>query len=712
MRSSLVTLLVALAASFLAPPAAAQDRASSKLYVRQLGDQVQAAVEFEVEFGWYLYHTDLDPNGFGVPLEFHWSGSELAWSDPTLPEPGSKKIDDPALGTYTDYYHEDKFVAWFQAPGTAELADLRLTIKGQTCSSLDGMCILYRVKDMVPNTDGGAAVWKSAPASMQAVQGGADGARTTDTEKPATPLPGANEFGWVPEYDGGIDLRYRVEVQGETVRGIVEIDVQEGKYTYHGPDPIDLGTEDPVGLPTVLEFEDVSVAWDDPVYPDATKKKGLDFNGDEIQINTHKRTWRIVTEGMIEAGTELEDLNVLVKGQVCDDLGCINYEKELEATIAEVQELGPVVSPVSNGGDSASEGEGGTTKEEEKEDSGLLAFLGQAVFWGFFTLLMPCTYPMIPITISFFTKQATQRGGHVLPLALTYGAGIIAIFIVIGLVFAPVIVPFATHPVTNLLIGALFVFFALTLFGFINLQPPAFMNEMAGKASMKGGYLGVFLMGATLVVTSFTCTAPFVGTLLASSATGAAEGSSGVMRIVLGMGTFGLVMATPFVFLSLVPGRLQKMPKAGGWMNTLKVYMGFVELAAAFKFLSNADIVWKWNILSIQVFLIAVIAIFVMAGIYLILQTTKSGSRSALQYSIAALTLVFAGYLGTFLNGRPAGDVMTAILPPYHHEGLVKAFGDQRHYTRHVVMVDDLGGAFEAAQAEGKLVLLNFTGHT
>lgn len=711
MRSSLVTLLAVWAAICLAPFASAQERATAKLFARQLGDQVQAAVQFQVDRDWYLYHTEIDPDGFGLPLKFQWSGPELAWSDPLLPEPKSKKIDDPNLGSYTDYYHDGTFVAWFHATGNITLDDLRLTVKGQTCSSIDGMCILFQAKDLQPASGIPADFWSAAPAAMQAVQGGADGARPAGGADTGADVPdGANTFGWVPTYDGNIDLRYRVEVQGEKVRGIIQIDVEEGFHAYHGPNPIDLGTEEPVGLPTTVEFDDNQVTWGELVYPKPHIEKGIDFDLNEIDINTHHGNWVITAEGTIEPGTELEDLAVVVKGQVCDDVGCINFERELVAELVTVQDLNDRSVKAPSGGAELSPPADGASKEDES--SSLWAFLGQAVFWGFFTLLMPCTYPMIPITISFFTKQATQRGGRVLPLALTYGVGIIAIFIVIGLLAAPFIIRFATHPVTNLVIGGLFIFFAMTLFGFINLQPPAFMNKMAGKASMKGGYLGVFLMGATLVVTSFTCTAPFVGTLLASSASGASEGSEGVLRIVLGMGTFGLVMATPFVFLSLVPGRLQRMPKAGGWMNTLKVYMGFVELAAAFKFLSNADIVWKWNLLSNQVFLIAVIAIFVLAALYLIWQTTRSGSRSAFQYSIALLTLVFAGYLGTFLNGRPAGDIMTAILPGYHHEGLVKTFGDQRHYTRHQIVVDDLDGAFEMAKAEGKLVLLNFTGHT
>jgi len=264
----------------------------------------------------------------------------------------------------------------------------------------------------------------------------------------------------------------------------------------------------------------------------------------------------------------------------------------------------------------------------------------------------------------------------------------------------------------NLIIGTLFLYFALTLFGVVNLQPPAFMNKMAGSAARKGGYLGVFLMGATLVVTSFTCTAPFVGTLLGSAATGAVGEGTGYLRIILGMGTFGLVMATPFVFLSLVPGRLQSLPKAGGWMNTLKVYMGFVEVAAALKFFSNADIKLGTGLLNNQVFLLAWVVIFAIAGLYLVVQTIRSHSHSKLQIGLGVLTLLLSGMFATYLGGKPAGDVMSALLPGYHSERLVKLFGDQRRIARHKIVVDDLAEAVALARAEKKNLLLNFTGLT
>ncbi|MGE0143042.1 MAG: cytochrome c biogenesis protein CcdA [Planctomycetota bacterium] len=327
---------------------------------------------------------------------------------------------------------------------------------------------------------------------------------------------------------------------------------------------------------------------------------------------------------------------------------------------------------------------------------GLSGILLLAFFAGLFALLMPCTYPMIPITISFFTKQATVRGGTATTLALTYGIGIVLIFILIGVLFGPVIVPFATHWLTNAIIAAIFFVFALSLFGLINLQPPQFLMQLAGNASTRGGYGGVFLMGATLVISSFTCTVPFVGALLGIAARG------GTLYMLAGMAVFGLTMAVPFVFLSLIPSRLRRMPKAGEWMNSLKVFLGFVELAAATKFLSNVDLainaspVW----LPRSLFLWIWTAVFVAAAVYLLLPLVRRVVAPAPMRLLGiALSLAFAGWCGYGATGAALDPVMTAIAPP-------------SDLGKHVKIKDDYELAIQTAKSQQKLLFVNFTGFT
>ena len=317
-----------------------------------------------------------------------------------------------------------------------------------------------------------------------------------------------------------------------------------------------------------------------------------------------------------------------------------------------------------------------------------------AIGAGLFALLMPCTYPMIPITISLFSKQAEARGGKVLPLSLTYGAGIVAIFVLIGLLAGPYIVPVASHWLTNTVIAVFFIVFALSLFGLIELRPPAFLLNAAGKAHAQGGYVGVLLMGATLVVTSFTCTVPFVASLIALAAQG------GTAHVIVGMGTFGLTMAIPFVALSLLPGRLRAMPRAGEWMNTLKVFLGFVELAAALKFVSNVDIVVNagpvW--LPRSLFLWIWTLLFAAAGLHLLSGFLRATAKPGWKRAVGvAFCFAFAGYCAYGATGNRLNPVMTAIAPPLD-------------LGKHTKVKDDYDAALATALAQNKLLLVNFTG--
>ena len=328
----------------------------------------------------------------------------------------------------------------------------------------------------------------------------------------------------------------------------------------------------------------------------------------------------------------------------------------------------------------------------------LLGLIMLSIGAGLFALAMPCTYPMIPITFSFFTKQADERGGRVLPLALTYGLGIITIFVLIGLAIGPAIVPFATNPITNLLIGALFVVFAFSLFGWLRPEPPRFLTDLMGKSSGKGGYVGVFLMGATLVVATFTCTIPFLSTILGASAQ---TGKLGY--VALSMAVFGATMAVPFVALSLIPGKVKAMPRSGEWMNVLKVFLGFVELAAALKFLSNADLVWNTSLISRSTFLIIWTMIFVLAGAFVLgilpRRAQSSPSLGTGRMASGVLTILFAGYCAYGATGKKMDFVMTAVVPPFKT-------------AIHEFVVDDYPRAMEHARKNGKLVLINFTGFT
>lgn len=330
---------------------------------------------------------------------------------------------------------------------------------------------------------------------------------------------------------------------------------------------------------------------------------------------------------------------------------------------------------------------------------------------GLFALAMPCTYPMIPITFSFFTKQAEKRGGNVMSLALAYGFGIVAMFTLVGAALSSVIIDVVNHWAVNVVIGVMFVFFAFVLFGWVNLSPPQFLQRAAGKASATGGYLGVFFMGATLVITSFTCTAPIVGSLLANVA------QFGTLRVAIGMAIFGATMAFPFVFLSLMPTKVKAMPRSGEWMETLKISLGFVELAAALKFASMVDFAFGWQVLPRELFLLLWTAIFGMWAMYLFGILRKAGTPNEGVGAGRMASGMFVTLLATYFLfgalGNKLDSVMTGFIPGYSNS-LVSAAGGakggKRHAGDHELILDNQKHAIEVARAEDKLLLYNFTG--
>ena len=225
---------------------------------------------------------------------------------------------------------------------------------------------------------------------------------------------------------------------------------------------------------------------------------------------------------------------------------------------------------------------------------GWWGFILLALGGGLFTLVMPCTYPMIPLTVNFFVKQS-QEGRKLFPLALAYAVGIELFFVIIGVVvsvlFQGAIGSFAGSPWINAVIGVAFVLLGLSLLDVFFLRLPSGFTNLLGGGS--GGYFGALLMGLTFAITAFTCTAPFAGAVLASGVNG-----EGWARPIIGMAIYASVIAVPFFALAMMPGVLAKLPRAGSWMHEFKVAGGLIEIAAAFKFLAISDFVWGWGVFT------------------------------------------------------------------------------------------------------------------
>ncbi|MGQ1945947.1 cytochrome c biogenesis protein CcdA [Geofilum sp. OHC36d9] len=292
----------------------------------------------------------------------------------------------------------------------------------------------------------------------------------------------------------------------------------------------------------------------------------------------------------------------------------------------------------------------------------LLALLG-----GLTALLTPCVFPMIPLTVSFFLRNADNKA-KALRDGFFYGLTIIVAYVFLGLLISAIfgagaLNQLATSPVFNLIFFGILIFFAASFFGAYELTMPAkWSNKLDSKADQAGGLLGVVLMGLTFVLVSFSCTGPIVGTLLVEAATG-----GDLFSPAIGMLGFGIALAIPFTLFAIFPTAMKSLPKSGGWMNAVKVVLGFVVLAFSLKFLSIADSVGQWGILDREVFLVLWIAIFLLMGLYLIGKIKFSHDSdlpflSVPRLFIAIGTFAFVMYLIPGLWGAPL-KAIGAFLP-------------------------------------------------
>ena len=347
--------------------------------------------------------------------------------------------------------------------------------------------------------------------------------------------------------------------------------------------------------------------------------------------------------------------------------------------------------------------------------SGLGLFLLAALGAGLVALATPCVFPLIPITLTSFVKQAGGDKRKLVQLSAGYALGIVLLYVALGgIVTATVgatgINKVASNPYVNLGIFVAFVVFALSFFETIQLTLPANLSALQSTAKQHGGLVGIGLLGITFVLASFTCTAPFVGTLLVAAAGGER------FRPLLGTLVFALAFVSPFLVFALFPQWIARIPKGGLWLARVKATLGFVELAAALKFLSNADQVWNWQILTGPVLLAAWAILFFCAALYL-WGTLKLGVAGELEQAgakaspvragWAALFLVLAGYCFWGLSGR-ATPLLAAFLPPTGYGTSASGSGSEDG----LVWLSDYQTALAQAKAEGKPLFIDFTGVT
>ena len=347
--------------------------------------------------------------------------------------------------------------------------------------------------------------------------------------------------------------------------------------------------------------------------------------------------------------------------------------------------------------------------------AGFGSFLLLSISMGLLALLTPCVFPMIPITVSFFTKLGETEGKSPVKQATVYSVGIIVAYTVLGLLLAMTLGAsganqLASNPWMNLFIGGLFVYFALSLFGMYEIQLPASLRQFSMKQEGRGGYVGTLFMALTFTLTSFTCTVQFVGLLLVRAIQG------DWMWPFIGMLFFSAAFAMPFFFLALFPQYLSRMPKSGGWLNAVKVSMGFLEMAAAFKFFSNTDLVWGWDVFTRPFVLATWVVIVFLTGLYLIGKIRLPHDSETTTVGVPRLVLSimlfsFALYMGRGLFGQPIHGLIDSYLPPASRAASASVANAETPHSG-LDWILDFDEGIAVSEMTGKPMFVNFTGYT
>ena len=442
---------------------------------------------------------------------------------------------------------------------------------------------------------------------------------------------------------------------------------------------------------------------------------------------------------------KLTEIKVDFNFQVCKDV-CINVEKNFTITVPAVSKLEiPVVASTiptdSVKTDNAIESIATITKKQNvaplkvlpintkpQEARGLWSIFFIAFLSGFAALLTPCVFPMIPMTVSFFTKQSKTKAQGIRN-AIIYGIAIIFIYVVLGFLVtwifgADALNALSTNVWFNILFFVLLVVFASSFLGAFEIMlPNSWANKVDNQAD-KGGIIGILFMALALAIVSFSCTGPIVGTLLVEAA------SKGGIAPIIGMFGFSLALALPFMLFAMFPGWLNSLPKSGGWLNTVKVVLGFLELALAFKFLSNADLVLQLHFLEREVFLVIWIVIFGTLALYLFGKITLPHDSPIHHISVGRLymgliVLAFTVYLVPGIWGAPL-KLISGFPPPMSYSESPYGVGNSKgvsnaaaqimpegaHLGPHdLIVFEDYEKGMAYAKLVNKPVLLDFTGY-
>jgi thiol:disulfide interchange protein DsbD len=444
-----------------------------------------------------------------------------------------------------------------------------------------------------------------------------------------------------------------------------------------------------------------------------------------------------IQQEIVLINTKISKIEVALNYQVCKQ-SCINQEKnftftipsttknDIETIATDTAKISPTVSKSEEIKDAVVQvSKGNVASLKPASQRGLWSIFFIAFLSGFAALLTPCVFPMIPMTVSFFTKQSKSKAKGI-ENAIIYGVAIISIYVILGLLVtwifgADALNALSTNVWFNIIFFVLLIVFAASFLGAFEIMlPNSWANKVDSQAD-RGGIIGILFMALALAIVSFSCTGPIVGTLLVEAA------SKGGIAPIIGMFGFSLALALPFMLFAMFPGWMHSLPKSGGWLNTVKVFLGFLELALAFKFLSNADLVLQLHLLEREVFLAIWIAIFGTLALYLFGKISLPHDSplthiSVGRLSLGLLVLTFTIYMIPGLWGAPL-KLINAFPPPMEYSESPLGFGSSGNNTsvavlpdgaklgpHQIVVFDDYEKGLAYAKTVNKPIMLDFTG--
>lgn len=486
--------------------------------------------------------------------------------------------------------------------------------------------------------------------------------------------------------------------------------------------------EDGGPLPTIFTYDDSEGNFN--IVGNTTEEDGHTVNDPVFEMEVKYFENKATFKQKIKVTEEVETINAFVEFMACDDTRCVNPpEADLEFNLSEAKTENSNITA-----ETATPSSANTKAADNDSKKGLWSIFIIAFLSGFAALLTPCVFPMIPMTVSFFTKQSKTKAAGI-KNAIIYGLSIIVIYVLLGTAVtaifgADALNALASDPWFNIIFFLLLVVFAVSFLGAFEIMlPNSWANKIDSQAD-RGGLIGIFFMALALAVVSFSCTGPIVGTLLVEAA------SKGGIAPIIGMLGFSLAIALPFALFAAFPGWLNSLPKSGGWLNTVKVVLGFLELALAFKFLSNADMNLELHLIEREMFIAIWIAIFGTLAFYLfgkiqLPHDSPLNHISVARLSLGLLTLIFTIYMIPGLWGAPLKLINAFPPPPNYSEspygvGYMKSGNSSESSNTpealpegayllapHDIMAfHDYDTGLAYAKKIGKPVMLDFTGYT